>query len=178
MGEVIDDEVDEVSDMGSLNHSLAQGRLTTLLGCDERFEVMVELSLDTTQIDLSKFSLKAKDELVPDVCVYAGPPPAPDEEVDDDVLKVSQMPDLAIEVLSPRQSINELIIKIKAYFVLGVKSCWLVVPSMEAIKVYSQAKQYKTFTMNDTELFDEVMDIHLPIAKLFRKRFNEAPDRN
>jgi len=27
-----------------------------------------------------------------------------EEEVDDDVLKVSQMPDLAIEVLSPKQS--------------------------------------------------------------------------
>lgn len=176
MSELLDDEVleEEMSDMGSLNHSLAQGRITTLLGCDERFEVMVELSLDATEIDLSKFNLKAKDELVPDICIYNGAPPTPNEEVDDDILKVSKMPDLAIEVLSPRQSIGELIRKIKAYFVLGVKSCWLVVPSMEAIKVYSQTKQNKTFTMNDTELIDEVMDIHLPIAKVFGRPSNEV----
>jgi len=36
---------------------------------------------------------KAKDELVPDVCVYAGPPPTPDKEVEDDILTVSHLPD-------------------------------------------------------------------------------------
>ncbi|OAD19261.1 hypothetical protein THIOM_005112 [Candidatus Thiomargarita nelsonii] len=171
MSEIIDFE-DEESNMGSVNHSLTAGRIAGLLFNDERFEVMPELSLDTSQIDLKRFNLKAKDELVPDICVYTGPPPAPDEDVDDDLLKVSQMPDLAIEVLSPRQSIGELIRKIKAYFSLGVKSCWLAIPSIEAIDVYSQPNQHKTFDMGDTEVIDEVMDIRLPIQKVFGKRYN------
>ena len=164
---------DEKLNMGSLNHSITAGRLVGLLFNDERFEVIPELSLDVSQFDLTRFNLKAKDELVPNVCVYAGALPALDNEVEDDILKVSHMPDLAIEVLSPKQSIGELIRKIKAYFFIGVKSCWLVVPSMEVVDVYSQPNQHRTFDMNDTEIVDEVIDIHLPIQRLFGRRFNQ-----
>jgi Uma2 family endonuclease len=166
MSEVIEFEEEE-SDMGSVVHSRTQGRLTVLIGSDERFEVMPELSLDATQIDLSQFGLKNKEELKPDVCVYTKPPEA---EPPDDIIKTTQMPDLAIEILSPSQTVSELISKLKAYFALEVKSCWLVIPSLTTINVYSQPKQYKTFDLNDTELVDEVMNIHLPIQKLFRKR--------
>jgi len=110
MSEVIDFEEEilenEEAKKGSLNHSLAAGRITGLLFNDDRFTVMPALSLDASQIDLKRFKLKAKDELVPDVCVYTKPPPAPDKEVEDDILRVSQMPDLAIEVLSPSQSVS------------------------------------------------------------------------
>jgi len=77
------------------------------------------------------------------------------------------MPNLAIEVLSPRQTINELLRKFNAFFALGIKSCWLVMPSIEVIKVYSQQGSYNTFDMNDTEVIDEVLDIHLPVQKIF-----------
>lgn len=163
--EIIDDERE--SNMGSFIHSRTQGRLIVLIGCDERFEVMPELSLDTTQIDLSQFGLKAKDELKPDVCVYTKPPEA---EPPDDIIKTTQMPDLAIEILSPSQTISELINKLKAYFALNVKSCWLVVPSLTTINVYSQPKQYNTFDMSDTEIVDELIDIRLPIQQVFRMR--------
>ncbi|EDN69545.1 conserved hypothetical protein [Beggiatoa sp. PS] len=161
-------EEEEEKDMGSVNHSIAQARITTLLGSDERFEVMIELSLDASQIDLSQFGLKTKDELVPDIAVYTDYPPQP--EPLDDILIVSQMPTLVIEILSPKQRISEIFAKFKAYFALGVQSCWLVVPSMEIIDIYSQSKQHQTFTMKDSEMIDEVMDIRLPIQKIFRKR--------
>jgi len=45
---------------------------------------------------------------------------------------------------------------------------------MEVIDVYPQVNQHRTFTMNDTELPDEVMDIHLPFAKVFGKRSNNV----
>jgi len=166
--EFFDDEEEE-SDVGSINHSMAQTKLTSLLDNDERFVTFVELSLDASAIDLSKFNLKAKDELVPDVCVYAGPPPQPNQEIEDDLLKVSQMPDLAIEVLSPSQSVHFLVRKIKAYFALGVKSCWLVEPTVDVIHVYPQPNQHKTYDMSDIEVIDEVMDIHLPIQKVFKR---------
>ena len=160
---------DEESDVGSINHSMAQPKLTSLLDNDERFVTFVELSLDASAIDLSKFNLKAKDELVPDVCVYAGSPPQPNQEIEADILRVSQMPDLAIEVLSPSQSVNFLVRKIKAYFALGVKSCWLVEPTVDVVHVYPQPNQHKTYDMSDIEVIDEVMDIHLPIQKVFKK---------
>ena len=171
MSDVIDfeDELhEEEIDMGSVNHSLTQARITTLLGTNECFEVLVELSLDSSQIDLTQFGLKNKDELIPDVAVYTEPPPQtyPME----DLLTVSQMPALIIEILSPRQRINEIFAKFKAYFALGAKSCWLVIPSIEAIDVYSHPKQHRTFTVNDSELVDEVMNIHLPIQEVFRRR--------
>ena len=100
------------------------------------------------------------------VCVYTEPPPSPDDEIEDDILKVSQMPDLTIEVLSPKQLISDLVKKIKVYFALGVKSCWLVMPSIEVINVYSQTGK-RTFGIDSHEMIDEVMDIRLPIQKIF-----------
>ena len=61
---------DKESDMGSLYHSLTQANLTGMLMNDKRLAVLVELSLDTQQLDLSQFGLKTKNELKPDVCAY------------------------------------------------------------------------------------------------------------
>ena len=106
------------------------------------------------------------------MCIYLDPPPV-DEKLGSDMVRVSQYPDLAIEVLSPSQTINELLKKIEAYFALNVKSCWLAIPSLDEVRVFSQLQKYKTFDMNDTEVIDEVMDIRLPIQKMFRKRSSE-----
>ncbi len=151
----------------SKNHSLAVGRLSGLLFLDERFTVMPELSLDMTQIDLSQYGLKAKDELIPDICLYSEEDNIDFSDFDE--LKVKQMPLLAIEVLSPQQGINDIIAKFHAYFAQGVKSCWLVTPITKSITIYSQPGQPKTFDVNDNEVFDEVMDIRLPAQKIFGK---------
>ena len=169
MTKVIDFEqenYDEEIEMGSFNHSLTQSNLASLLYTDERFTTLVELSLDTSKIDLHQFGLKAKDELKPDVCIYTNPP---EVEPPDDLIKTTQMPDMAIEILSPSQTVSELINKLKAYFALEVKSCWLVIPATESITIFSQPKQYKTFGTNTTEIVDEVMNIHLPLQKVFRR---------
>jgi Uma2 family endonuclease len=165
--------------MGSLYHGTTQANLSYLLNNDDRFMVVNKLSLDATSIwrnpifpkNRISFGIKAKDELVPDVCVYTEPLPAPDEEVDDDLITVSQMPDLAIEILSPTQSVGFLVRKIKAYFALGVKSCWLVIPVTKTINVYSQPNQNETFDLKDSEAVDKVMDIRLPIQKVFKNVF-------
>ncbi len=161
---------DKKLDMGSLNHSLAQVIIASLLLNDERFSVMTELSLDISQHDLSKYDIKAKDEVKPDICVYSN-------EIgfqESDIVKMTDMPLLAVEILSPSQGTKELKDKIHAYFDLGVKSCWLVIPDVQLITVYEKSGQFKNFDMNDTEVVDEVMDIHLPIAKVFGKHSNEV----
>ncbi len=189
MSEVIelDDEVldnNEMGDvfneqkigMGSLYHSATQTHLANLLFNDERFVVLVELSLDTGQIDLSQFGLKTKTEMKPDLCVYkrqAEPKltkPTLPKRLNTDVLRMPKIPILVVWILAPSQSVNELMMKFDAYFALGIQSCWLVMPSLEEVKIYSQQGSYKTFdTQRDTEVTDEVLDIHLPIQNIFEK---------
>ena len=177
MSELLDDEVleDGESDMGSVNHGITQARLAAALIDDERFSVITELSLDISQHDLSQYGIKAKDEIKPDVCLY--PNSIGLQELD--VVKMTDMPLLAIEILSPSQGIPELKRKIHAFFELGVKSCWLVVPDVKLISVYTEPGQFKNFDeQHDSELFDDIMDIHLPIAKVFGKRSNEVQKLN
>jgi len=52
-------------------------------------------------------------------------------------------------------------------FALSVKSCWLVVLSLETITIYANMTDYKLFGTHESEVIDEVMDIHLPIRKIF-----------
>ena len=157
-------EIEDYQPMGSLNHSIAQARLTSLLSNDKRFTPAVELSLDISQIDLSQFAIKAKDELKPDLCCY------PDSVGlrFDDPLKMSEMPLLIVEILSPRQAIDDILAKFKVYFALGIKSCWLVMPTIKSISVYLQLDNFQTFGTNDTELVDDGLDIHLPLENIFR----------
>ncbi|RKZ75044.1 MAG: hypothetical protein DRR19_29620 [Candidatus Parabeggiatoa sp. nov. 1] len=132
---------------------------------DKRFRVKVELSLDASQIDLSQFGLKAKDEIIPDVCLYLKGERR--TERGEDLLKMPEMPLLAIEILSPSQSVSSLVAKIKAYFALGVKSCWLVIPPTETVTVYSKPNEFTSFGAKNVEAIDEVMDIRLPIQEIF-----------
>lgn len=155
---------DDDREMPSRNHSFTQARITGLLSNDERFSPFVELSLDASQMDLSQFGLKIKEEIIPDVCLY---PNSVGFNDDEDELKMPEMPLLAIEIISPKQAISDILAKFKAYFALGVKSCWLVVPPIKTVAVYSQPSHYKTFAMDMTEVIDEVMDIRLPIHKIF-----------
>jgi Uma2 family endonuclease len=171
MSELI--ELDEVLEneeprMPSKNHSFLMGRITGLLFNDERFTVMPELSLDASHIDLdlSQFDIKAKDELIPDISLYSNEVNL-SEPLDE--MKVKDMPLLTIEILSPRQSMNDIIAQFHAYFALGIKSCWLVMPAIKSITVYPKPNQHNTFDLNDNEMVDEVMDIQLPMQKIFGK---------
>jgi Uma2 family endonuclease len=72
-----------------------------------------------------------------------------------------------IEIISPEQGIREILAKFDAYFALGVKSCWLVMPEIKTITVYSQPDNFKNFDHNDTEVIDEIIDIRLQISQIF-----------
>lgn len=157
----VESEVSE--EVGSYNHSLVQARIVGLMMESREYSAFIELSLDTEKIDLSQFGLRTKDELKPDICLYREPKGL----IDRDILKMKEAPLLAIEIVSPRQGIEEILGKIEAYFALGIKSCWLVVPSMRVINVYSKLNHYKTFDMNDKEVVDENVNIRLPIQKIF-----------
>jgi len=155
----------EEEKMGSWNHSITQSRVASQLSNDERFVVPIELSLDISQIDLSQFGLKASGELKPDVCLY---PSSKSGIKSRDILKMSEMPLLAIEIISPKQGIDDILAKFEGYFALGIKSCWLITPNYRSIAVHSRIDEFKLFdTKHDIEVSDEVLDIRLPLKKIF-----------
>ncbi len=156
----------EVSDdMSSWNHGFVQTRLVKYLPEEDRFTTNMEVSLDISSLDLTKFDLKAKEELKPDVCLY----PAQRRGLckPRDILKMSEMPLLAIEILSPRQGMDDILAKFQVYFALGIKSCWLVVPAIEVITVYSAVDNFKSFDKGDQEVVDEVLNVRIPVGKIF-----------
>jgi Uma2 family endonuclease len=83
---------------------------------------------------------------------------------------MSEMPLLAIEILSPREPLEDVLDKLKIYFALGIKSCWLVIPPLELITVYSNNNLSKSFARPICqEVFDEVLDIKIPLTEIFVK---------
>jgi Uma2 family endonuclease len=152
-------ESEESIDMGSLNHSAIQVNLAVLLKQVGTFSVYTELSLDTSRLDKTKY--KFKEEIKPDVCIY----PKRGLSRPYDILKMTEMPILAIEILSPKQGIQEIVEKIDAYFALGVRSCWLIDPTTAIVIVYRALDERKVFASG--EVIDEIIGIRLPFDEIF-----------
>ncbi len=168
MSEIITATKVEEKQMGSINHSKTLGNLIVALAQDERLTVMPELSLDPNGLDLSKFEVKASVELKPDISVYRQTPVPEAENPWDDIIRSPSPPDLAIEIISTSQTLTEMTNKVKAYFALGVKSCWLLLPSLATIHVFSPPYQSRVYGP-ESEIIDEKIDIHLPLQKVFRR---------
>lgn len=77
-----------------------------------------------------------------------------------------EMPLTVIEILSTPHSPDEILAKFERYFNAGVKSCWLVMSSFQAISVYSEFGKYHFFSKTDT-LFDSVTGIELALNEVF-----------
>ena len=134
----------------SYNHSYLQAKLSNLLFNFEDYLVLSELTLEIDNKDY-----------IPDVVLY------PKRPIDwlNDTIKMTEMPLLAIEILSPTQSTQEVIDKFKIYFQSGVKSCWLVQPIANIVMVFSGPDQAKTFAQN--KVVDEVLNLTLAINDIF-----------
>jgi Uma2 family endonuclease len=164
----IDNEnIEEDTEMGSRNHSIVQTRLVVALSQDERFTPAVEMSLDISQIDLTKFPhLKVKEEVKPDVCLFSNKIGLswPFDEI-----RMTEWPLLAIEVLSPRQGSQSILAKFQLYFEKEVKSCWLVDPTLMTVSIYSSLSNFNIFsTKKEKEAIDEILNIHLPLQAIFK----------
>jgi Uma2 family endonuclease len=139
--------------MPSFNHGSVQtniaGELRTRY--KKQYRAVSELSLD-----LSDWAS------VPDISLY---PYAP-LNLDKDVIAMTEPPLCTIEIISPSQSLNELIVKAQQYFAHGVKSCWLVLLPLSNIYVFSAPDTYQIFRANET-LVDTVLNIEIPVNEVF-----------
>lgn len=153
------DEYESIDDMGAFNHSVVQGNLAYLFKQLGSYTVPVELSLDVSTLDRTRFAVGK--EIKPDVCLYSKRGLVKPK----DILRMTEMPLLVLEVLSPRQGALDIIEKFEVYFEMGVQSCWFVNPLQETVWVYSSLDTYRPFVAGD--VIDEQLDIRLPLAKIF-----------
>jgi Uma2 family endonuclease len=147
---------EETVEMGSRNHSYLQMKLGALLLGLEQYMVLSEISLDSSSLEGN-----AKD-MRPDLALF------PQLKIDflQDEIRMQTMPLLVIEILSPRQSIDEILEKFRAYFKLGVQSCWLVLPPLKSVSVFSSPNQEQTFSQG--ELVDNALNIRLAVESIFQ----------
>jgi Uma2 family endonuclease len=162
----------EEEKMGSANHALVQTRLIRILP-ENQFSIATELSLDVSSAErqeiLARCKINAKQELKPDIALYYAENLHyldPAEEID--LIRVETMPLLCIEIILPSQSSRFLLAKFRAYFAMGVKSCWYVDPNLKLIKVYSSLKDSEVFSEKG-EVVDKTLDIRLPLGKIFSR---------
>ncbi|GAB4477273.1 MAG: hypothetical protein OHK0057_26880 [Thermoflexibacter sp.] len=147
-------EIERKKPMPSLIHSIVQANLI--------FEI--KLRYRTIYTVPSELNLALSDwDSVPDVCIY----PKMEINVQQDVIAMTEPPLAVIEILSPTQSLQTLVDKAHKYFSLGVQSCWLVLPSLKNIYVFSDQENYEIYRESET-LVDKKLNISFPLADVFK----------
>jgi Uma2 family endonuclease len=136
--------------------SRIQTRLTAFLvfHYSKRFETFTELTLDTPS-----------EKSTPDIALCQIEP------VDFSCDEIKQKDPLlaTIEILSPTQILQTLLNKTNEYFAFGVKSCWVVLPALKSIYVFSAPNQFEVYSHGE-ELVDTHLDIRMPIDEIFAEK--------
>ncbi len=141
--------------MPSLDHSLIQTQLSFILKRDynAQFSFPSELDLDI-----------APKGATPDLCVY--PKMKRDPQVDEPVIKMKEPPIAVVEIISPKQALDDITEKARLrYFPNGVKTVWIVIPSFKAIVLVVPG--LNTTYFNKGEFFDPATNIKLSIEEVF-----------
>ena len=147
-----DYEIERGKPMPSKNHAFAQTRLIVAFATQfKQYQVLSELSL---QLEIG--------EKVPDLAIFKDIAFTPGK----DEIRVSQMPLCAIEILSPKQNLGDLLAKAHSYFENGIPSYWLVLPDLKSIYVFTSPQEYVVFLKKET-LKDEVLKIELNLEEIF-----------
>ena len=82
-----------------------------------------------------------------------------------DSVKTQTMPILVIEILSPKQAVNDIIDKFEIYLQAGIQSCWLVIPPTQTITVYHDVQ--KPVSYSTGKVMDSVVDLDVSIDNIF-----------
>ncbi len=146
-----DDAQDEK--MSSFNHSELQSHMAFLLRTAYRHEYSIP-----TELDFEFASGKTR----PDLCIL------PKRKVNwlADEIVMQDVPLTTIEILSPEQSLNSLTERIyKKHFPAGVKTVWLVVPTVQTISILLPNRTQINFSQG--LITDPVTGIQLNLSDIF-----------
>jgi Uma2 family endonuclease len=150
--QLTDYEIERGKPMPSMNHGIVQSSLAgTFHGkFRKKYRCVSELSLNLDG-----------DKCVPDLCLYAYRP----ADWWNDRNPVTEPPLTAIEIVSPSQSVTEMLQKAQRYFAGGVRSYWLVQPELQSITVVSSDKKHRTYS--EGTVHDWTNSIEISLAEVF-----------
>jgi len=147
-------EIERDKPLPSFNHGSIQANLIGLLFPHrKKIRVVSELKLKLPSDNW---------ESVPDISIF----PPIKIDVSNDLIAVTTPPLIAIEILSPTQSLTELTVKAKAYFEHDIKSCWIVIPQFKNIYVFYSMDDYQIFRSTE-QLEDKNLGIPLSLKEVF-----------
>lgn len=148
-----DYEIERGKPMPSFNYAVIQARISQQLlnGYEEKFTVGSKMSLISTV-----------PPTVPDLSIF---PESPINWLQDEI-KVTRIPLTVVEILSPTQTVTELIEKSLLFFSIGVKSYWLVQPMLRAVFVLLAGDEELVF--HNSILTDPTNNISIDLKKVFR----------
>ncbi|MDM8526268.1 Uma2 family endonuclease [Desulfococcaceae bacterium HSG8] len=140
--------------------------LSTLKGAQNYESVCLNPGSALKQPDaysvFSELTLLIDDkDYIPDICIY------PKRRMvfgTEDIVRMTEMPSAVIEVLSPSQTFQDALEKFAICFKAGIRSCWLVVPTM-TVTVYEASETFQMF--HDGEVIDSTLDVRIPFDVIF-----------
>ena len=138
--------------MPSLNHGIVQCALIgAFLVCKE-YSIASELTLE----------LPDGQRLTPDISIY----PRLRLDWNHDKVRMTVMPRLVVEILSPGQGWQEIVDKLDLYFAHGVESAWLVQPGAKMIAIY-QSTAIPPQVITTGEATDPVTGLTARLEEIF-----------
>ena len=145
-------ELERGKPMPSLNHAQAQTQLTfELARFAGTYSILSELSIE----------INGKP-YTPDLSIFEP------REINwfDDVVRVTDPPLIAIEILSPTQGFSAISAdKLKTYFAHGIGTIWVVHPELQTITIFTSPTSKKTFT--EGEVTDPKTPITVNLDRIF-----------
>ena len=162
--ELVNGELRQMSPAGQ-SHGKIAARLTVALG-----HYVEENGLGEVYAAETGFKLRENPDTVraPDVSFVAGARAAAAGESKG---YFPGAPDLAVEVLSPDDTVREVEEKVAEWLEYGTRLVWVVSPKLHAVTVYRSLTDIKTLTENDAlDGEDVVPRFSYPVSKLFAGR--------
>lgn len=149
--EQTDYEQERGKPLPSRNHGYIQATITgAILEYRDSYTPFGELTLQLGDL-----------RVTPDVCVY----PKMSLNFQEDEARMTEPPLLAVEIVSPTQSTQDVVDKINDMLDAGVESCWLVQPAMETVTIYTA--DAKPHTVSEGTVEDPATDIAVEISAIF-----------
>jgi Uma2 family endonuclease len=161
--EIVNGELIDMGNSGALHGYLCSLLLAALMGYILPKKLGVILDSSTA------FKLKSGNKRSPDIAFFAKERLQGMTELPTGFLEGA--PDLAVEVLSPGNTVEEIHDKLVEYFENGTRLAWVIHPSEKYVLVYRSAQEpdrlLKSVDSLDGE--DVIPGFTLPVADLFQK---------
>ena len=134
----------------SYNHSYLSYKIARALDKDNKFNIHIEMTLDIEGVDY-----------IPDIALYQR------TQIDflHDKIKSENPPVLIVEILSPKQPVNEITDKFEVYLRAGVQSCWLVIPPTKTVVLFHDIQHPGSYS--NGLISDEALEMDISVEDIF-----------